>query len=388
LNSPEGSASQGAPASILFVSLMNGAAWGGSEELWARAAALAAREGLRVTCAVYPWAEKAPRLEALRAAGCEVIELPNAGRARATLLERARFELVTRTQRRRAFARLPVEAHELVVLNQGGWEDAAASELAPLTSRLRRYALTFHNYREGAAVRPARAARLRTLVEGAAVNLFAARRIQEVLEAQLGVAIPNPAVLLNPIGFEAGAPAPAPPAPPYRFAVLAALDTERKAQDVLLDALARPAWRDRAWALDLWGDGPDAARLRAQVERLGLGGRVSLRGHTSDPRSALASAHLVLQLTHVDAMPISVMEAMAAGRPVAVTRVGDMPAWIEDGVSGFTCERATPDLVARALEAAWARRAEWEGMGLAAHRAFVARFPRSAERLFLDQLGR
>jgi glycosyltransferase involved in cell wall biosynthesis len=95
----------------------------------------------------------------------------------------------------------------------------------------------------------------------------------------------------------------------------------------------------------------------------------------------------VLQLTHVDAMPISVVEAMAVGRPVAVTRIGDMPAWIEDGVSGFTCERATPDLVASLLETAWARRGEWGHMGQAAHRAFAARFPASVERHFLDQLG-
>jgi glycosyltransferase involved in cell wall biosynthesis len=377
----------GPSPSVLFVSLMNGAAWGGSEELWARTAAFAARRGGRVACASFRWAGKSQRLDALRAAGCRVFELPNGGHARRTVLERAEYELLTRLRRRRAFARLPVEDFPVVVLNQGGCEDAAASELSPLTRRLRRYAMTFHSYREGLVLRPSRAARLRRLVLGASANLFAARRIQSVLEDRLGLSIPNAGVLVNPVGFQIGPATAPPPAPPFRLAVLAALDVAVKGQDVLLEALARPAWSTRAWELDLWGEGRDDARLRELAARLGLAGKVRLRGHTADPRAALAGAHLVLQLSRVDAMPITVMEAMAVGRPVAVTRVGDMPDWIEDGVSGFVCERATADLVAGTLEEAWRRRGEWARMGEAAHRAFHARYPSSVEGHFLAQVG-
>jgi glycosyltransferase involved in cell wall biosynthesis len=89
----------------------------------------------------------------------------------------------------------------------------------------------------------------------------------------------------------------------------------------------------------------------------------------------------------MDAMPIAVVEALAVGRPVAVTRIGDMPTWVEDGVSGFICERATEERVAGTLEEAWRRRAEWARMGVAAHRTFQARFPPSVEQRFLEQLG-
>ena len=44
--------------SVLFISLMNGAAWGGSEELWFQTALYAANNGYKVGCAFYEWPQK------------------------------------------------------------------------------------------------------------------------------------------------------------------------------------------------------------------------------------------------------------------------------------------------------------------------------------------
>jgi len=371
--------------SILFVSLMNGAAWGGSEELWSKAAARAASRGARVACAVFRWPEKAARLEALRGAGCEIFELPNGGRARGNPIEKLEYETWTRLQRRRALGRLPAEQFDHVVVNQGGCQEVAARELAPFTGRLRWFALTYHSLADGLVLSRARAARLRDLVQRASANLFASARIAPVLEGLLGISIPRARVFVNPIGFEVETPPPPlPPAPPYRLATLSALQLRVKAQDRLVEALARPEWRDRPVELEIWGDGPDAAALRALVERLGLSSRVRLMGHADDPRAALVRAHLLVQASRVEAVGISVMEAMALGRPVLVSRVGDMPLWVEHGVGGIVCESA--DDVAVGLEEAWARRADWARMGAAAHLAYRARCPRSAVDEFLDSL--
>ncbi|MBK9532258.1 MAG: glycosyltransferase [Chitinophagaceae bacterium] len=48
-----------------------------------------------------------------------------------------------------------------------------------------------------------------------------------------------------------------------------------------------------------------------------------------------------MQCTLIDAMPLSVVEAMAMARPCVVSNVGDMPAWIKDGISGFICKDIT-----------------------------------------------
>lgn len=373
--------------SILFASLMNGAPWGGSEELWFRTALRAAAGGHEVGCAVYGWPERRPRLEALRAAGVRVVELPNEGRAKRNLAEKVRFELSTRPRRRQALAALPFERYERAVLSQGGWQDLAAAEWAAVRPRLRRYAILFHNFDGAMSIAGRRWARLAAWMGGAAANLFAADDIRKSLEQRLGHAVPNAGALVNPISFEPPErPVPLPPGPPWRFAVLAALDVRRKAQDALVEALAGSAWRDRPVEVSLFGAGPDRELLAARLRELGLEGRVRIEGHVDDVRGVLERAHVLLQLTRIDAMPIAVLEGLALGRPVAVTRVGDMPAWIRAGENGWIAPDASPAAVAAALEEVWASRASWNAMGERAHRVFRERCPAPAERRLLDAI--
>ena len=77
--------------SLFFLSLMNGAAWGGSEELWFRTAIYAAGKNHKVACAFYYWNEKEEKIEALKKAGCQVYLLPNKGRTKKNLLEKIRL---------------------------------------------------------------------------------------------------------------------------------------------------------------------------------------------------------------------------------------------------------------------------------------------------------
>lgn len=364
---------------------MNGSAWGGSEELWYRAALQVATEGHDVGCTVYEWGERRARLDALRAAGARVFEIPNEGRAKRTLGEKLRFEVSTKLRRRVALASLPVERYECAVLNQGGWQDVVAAEWSSVRPRLRRYVLLFHNYEDELLITRRRAERLAAWIEGAAANLFAADRIRVQLEEKLGRTIPNGSVLLNPVGFvPPELPIPLPEGPPWRFVVLAALDVRRKAQDVLVRALARPEWRERSFELSLYGAGPDVELLAGLIRECGLAGRVRLEGHTTDVLGVLKRAHVVLQLTRVDAMPISVIEALAAGRPVAVTPVGDMPAWVRPGENGWVADGMTPAAIAATLENMWASRSAWAAMGERSHRVFRDRCSVPAEQLLLD----
>jgi glycosyltransferase involved in cell wall biosynthesis len=373
--------------SILFASLMNGAAWGGSEELWFRTALRASADGLDVACAMYGWPERRPRLEALRAAGARVVELPNEGRARRSLAERLRFALSTRPLRRRALAALPFERYERTVLSQGGWQDLAAAEWGAVRPRLRRYAILFHNFDAAMSIGARRWKRLAAWIDGAAANLFAAEDIRKRLEQRLGRAVPNAGPLVNPISFDPPERAvPLPPGPPWRFAVLAALDVRRKAQDALMEALAGPVWRTRPVEVSLYGAGPDRELLAARLRQLGLDARVRLEGHTGDVRGVLERAHVLLQLTRIDAMPIAVLEALALGRPAAVTRLGDMPVWVRAGENGWIAPDASPGAVAAALEEVWASRYSWSTMGERAHRIFRERCPASAERRLLDAI--
>lgn len=97
---------------------------------------------------------------------------------------------------------------------------------------------------------------------------------------------------------------------------------DQKRHDLLVDAWA--SVRDRATGgatLLLAGDGPTRPRVVAAVARHGLGAGVRLLGERSDvPRLMAASDFLVLP-TDWEGLPVSVLEALAAGLPVVASRV-------------------------------------------------------------------
>ena len=59
--------------------------------------------------------------------------------------------------------------------------------------------------------------------------------------------------------------------------------------------------------------------------RLGLGEQFSFMGSTRDPDGAIAGADLVLMTSISEGLPMSLLEAMALGRPVVATAVGGVP---------------------------------------------------------------
>ena len=100
----------------------------------------------------------------------------------------------------------------------------------------------------------------------------------------------------------------------------------------------------------------------------------------------MQDAHLLLQLTHIDAMPLSVVEAMAMARPVVASRIGDMPLWVEQGRNGWISRNAQATEIDHTLELAWQQRASWPEMGRASFTIFREKFPGSPEKHFLDIL--
>lgn len=95
----------------------------------------------------------------------------------------------------------------------------------------------------------------------------------------------------------------------------------------LIDAFAmvlghRPA------RLAIVGDGSERAGLEEHVGRLGLGGRVVFTGACATPERLLPSLAVFALSSDTEQMPLSLLEAMAAGRAVAATEVGDVAAMV------------------------------------------------------------
>lgn len=137
------------------------------------------------------------------------------------------------------------------------------------------------------------------------------------------------------------------PAKNERLLYLGRLSAE-KGPAVLLHALAQCP---RAQA-DIAGDGPQYKELCQLAEELGVQDRVRFLGFVSDRalRDALESCKaLVIPSECYENCPYSVMEALAAGKPVLGSRSGGIPELVQNGKTGYTFEPGDPAALANAI---------------------------------------
>ncbi len=87
------------------------------------------------------------------------------------------------------------------------------------------------------------------------------------------------------------------------------------------------------------------------VDRLGLTAHVDFLGglSPSDVAEEVARASLLVMVSRQETLPVAILEAMAAGKPIVASPVGGIPDIVRDGESGYLVEYGNPDLLARRL---------------------------------------
>jgi glycosyltransferase involved in cell wall biosynthesis len=366
---------------VLFISIMNGSPWGGSEEMWHHAALWMSQNNYRADVCCFDWPQKQDKLLQLMKAGCKLYLLPG---------KKETKSILGKLKLKKALQAVPFADYEIVVINQGGWKDVTHWPFKKLYTRLPRYVLIFHNYNTSGKLADGRINSLRKWVNNAHVNLAGAGKIFSVLKEIYGINAPRQDVLYNPVTFtppDTVIPFSISPENKIILSMVATLDKERKAQDILLKTLGQKKWKDRNWELNLYGDGKDKSILEKLVAELQLQSKVFLKGYTDNVKQVLRDSHVILQMTHIDAMPVSVVEAMAMSRPIAVSDVGDMPLWVKNGINGWVTEKVTMESIDRTLEQVWAHRNKWDEMGENSYRIFQQKYPASPVIFFLNQAG-
>lgn len=86
------------------------------------------------------------------------------------------------------------------------------------------------------------------------------------------------------------------------------------------------------------GEGPDRAAIDAMIRRLGLEDQVKLAGQRNDMPAVYADMDIFVLPSLNEGLPMTVLEAMAASRPVIATRVGAIPKVVADGHTGLLVE--------------------------------------------------
>jgi len=101
--------------------------------------------------------------------------------------------------------------------------------------------------------------------------------------------------------------------------------------------------------LSIVGDGPERDFLESLVNELKLSPVVAFHGFRRDIPEVLRDIDIFTLCSLSEGTSITLLEAMASGKPVVVTNVGGNPAIIEEGVNGFLVSAGDPDSLAQAL---------------------------------------
>jgi glycosyltransferase involved in cell wall biosynthesis len=227
------------------------------------------------------------------------------------------------------------------------------------------YVCVVHSNSNRAWIPDTEAAEMAIAYAGARAVYCVSRHNLKLLEFQLGIELPHARVIWSPYNPTAKELLPWPAEDGVtRLACVARLEPEAKGQDILFQVLTRPEWRSRRVELNLYGAGPNEKILRAMAERLQLA-NIHFHGQVSNIAQVWEKNHLLVLPSRHEGLPLTLIEAMACGRPAVVTDVGGNAEMCVDGATGFVAAAAAEGPFAEALERAWARKAQWEAMGRA-----------------------
>ncbi|QOY92299.1 glycosyltransferase [Paludibaculum fermentans] len=85
------------------------------------------------------------------------------------------------------------------------------------------------------------------------------------------------------------------------------------------------------------GDGPERVELERAAAEAGLADNVQFAGERSDMPEVYASFDVFAQPSFSEGMPMTVLEAMAAGLPIVATSVGAIPSLLGESERGLLC---------------------------------------------------
>ncbi|NJP08575.1 MAG: glycosyltransferase family 4 protein [Leptolyngbyaceae cyanobacterium RU_5_1] len=113
---------------------------------------------------------------------------------------------------------------------------------------------------------------------------------------------------------------------------------------ILLESLAILKRSHPDILLTIVGDGPDRQSLEQMTTQLGLTENVKFVGYQSqaEVRQHVQQTDVFVLPSFAEGVPVSLMEAMAAGVPVVTTRIAGVSELVDDGISGYLVPAGDP----------------------------------------------
>lgn len=217
-------------------------------------------------------------------------------------------------------------------------------------------------------------------------SYFVSEQNRTLTEEQLGFELPRSIIVNNPIKNLNQYVSYPKVEYSFNFLCLGRFFLLDKGQDRLVRIFSKDKWKNRAVKLTLVGAGEDEDALRELIDFLGAD-NVTIRGWEDDIDSLWANYHILLAPSRSEGMTLSVLEAMAAGRPCVLTRAGGHAEIIDHRQNGFISDNAEEDFE-RVLEEAYQYRDTWKEIGEKARETILKRYDdRPVEVLAMHVLG-
>ncbi len=160
--------------------------------------------------------------------------------------------------------------------------------------------------------------------------------------------------------------------------IVAALRPEKN-HGLFLDVAARVRRQLPETRFVIVGDGPQRENIERMIREHQLDEAVHLLGARFDVPEVLSLLDVFLLTSHMEANPVSILEAMASEKPVVAPRIGSIPSTLVDGTTGLLAEPGDAEGMARHVVSLLANRGQAEAMGRAGREEVIAHW--SVERM-------
>lgn len=159
------------------------------------------------------------------------------------------------------------------------------------------------------------------------------------LHEEVGIDPQRTAILVNSIDPTAYAPATGTESQ-FDLLWIGRFSSEKRPL-LFVDVLATLVTEDPSLEVAMVGDGELAPAVRERIRRYDLEDAITLPGWVDDPREYYRRSEIFVLTSERDALPLTLLEAMATGLPVVAPRIGNVRDLVRDGPDGVLVDGET-----------------------------------------------
>ena len=368
--------------------------WGGSEELWGRSIPALQNYGFEISVLKYYINRKHPEFLKLNNIGVNLIEIfPKRSIANRifkkskSLVEKIAIRLKISSPKGEDFSAfrsiMKSENPSLVIISQGINFDGLKLAYQCFLLKIP-YVIVSQKAVDFYWPHKDDRKYMLLALEHAQKSYFVSKHNLRLTEEQFGKKLPNGQVIFNPVKLS-GAIVPYPSsANGFKLACVGRLFLLDKGQDILIRILSKQKWKNRSITVSFIGKGDDEYALKDMAKLLVVK-NVYFEGQIGDIEAMWKDYHALVLPSRSEGLPLSMVEAMSAGRPVIISNAGGNAEIVEEGITGFV-GWPNEESFEEAMDRAWEKREQWESIGNNAAKFISENIPKYPENDFAKMI--